>query len=61
MVWNFLKQTTIYSVFEYIDRIKQKKYYNTTENKMIQDLIILGIEVMKKEMVSEKRVVSSDL
>lgn len=56
-----MKQTTIYSVFEYIDRIKQKKYYNTTENKMIQDLIILGIEVMKKEMVSEKRVVSSDL
>lgn len=38
-----------------LDKIKQKKYYNTTKNKMVQDLIILGIEVMKKEMVSEKK------
>lgn len=38
-----------------LDKIKQEKYYNTTKNKMIQDLLILGIEVMKKEMVSEKK------
>lgn len=38
-----------------LDNIKQAKYYNTTKNKMIQDLIILGIEVMKKEMGFEKR------
>lgn len=38
-----------------LDRLKQKKYYNTTKNKMIQDLIILGIEVMKKEAANEKK------
>ena len=32
-----------------LDKIKQEKYYNTTKNKMIQDLIVLGLEVMKKE------------
>ncbi len=38
-----------------LDMLKQAKYYNTTKNKMIQDLIILGLEIMKKELVSEKR------
>lgn len=38
-----------------LDKIKQEKYYNTTKNKMIQDLIVLGLEVMKKEMAIEKR------
>lgn len=27
-----------------LDRLKQAKYYNTTKNKMIQDLICLGLE-----------------
>ena len=33
-----------------LDRMKQVKYYNTTRNKMIQDLIMLGLETMSKEM-----------
>lgn len=32
-----------------LDRLKQEKYYNTTQNKMIQDLICLGLESMKHE------------
>lgn len=31
-----------------LDRLKQEKYYNTTQNKMIQDLICLGLESMKQ-------------
>ena len=35
-----------------LDRMKQAKYYKTTKNKMIQDLICLGLEVMQKELDS---------
>ena len=35
-----------------IDKIKQLKYYKTTKNKMIQDLICIGLDVMQKEMDS---------
>lgn len=38
-----------------LDRMKQKKYYNTTRNRMIQDLIILGLQVMKEEILNEKK------
>jgi len=38
-----------------LDMLKQAKYYNTTKNKMIQDLLVLGIQDMKKKIVSEKR------
>lgn len=33
-----------------LDRMKQSKYYNTTRNKMIQDLICLGLESMQQKM-----------
>lgn len=33
-----------------LDRMKQIKYYNTTRNKMIQDLICVGLETMQKEL-----------
>lgn len=33
-----------------LDRMKKEKYYNTSQNKMIQDLICLGLEVMEKEL-----------
>ena len=36
-----------------LDRMKQVKYYNTTRNKMIQDLIMLALETMSKEMKKE--------
>lgn len=32
-----------------LDRLKQAKYYNTTRNRMIQDLICLGLESMQKK------------
>ena len=35
-----------------LDKIKQLKYYKTTKNKMIQDLICIGLDVMQKEMDS---------
>lgn len=35
-----------------LDRIKQIKYYKTTKNKMIQDLICIGLDVMQKEIDS---------
>ena len=35
-----------------LDRMKQAKYYKTTKNKMIQDLICLGLKVMQKELDS---------
>ena len=35
-----------------LDRLKQAKYYNTTRNRMIQDLICLGLESMQKKMDS---------
>ena len=38
-----------------LDRMKQAKYYNTTRNKMIQDLIILGLKAMKEEVANEKK------
>ena len=37
-----------------LDKLKQAKYYKTTQNTMIQDLVILGIEVMKKEFPDVK-------
>lgn len=33
-----------------LDRMKQMKYYNTSQNKMVQDLLWAGIETMKKEL-----------
>lgn len=33
-----------------LDRMKQAKYYNTSQNKMIQDLIRVGIETTRKEL-----------
>ena len=37
-----------------LDKLKQAKYYNTTQNRMIQDLVIIGLEVMKKEFPDVK-------
>ena len=33
-----------------LDRMKQMKYYNTSQNKMIQDLLCVGLEAMQKEL-----------
>lgn len=33
-----------------LDRLKQIKYYNTTRSQMVQDLIALGLESIKKEV-----------
>ena len=33
-----------------LDRMKQAKYYNTSQNKMVQDLIRVGLETMQKEL-----------
>lgn len=33
-----------------LDRMKQVKYYNTSQNKMVQELLHLGLEVMQKEL-----------
>lgn len=38
-----------------LDKMKQAKYYNTTRNKMIQDLIVMGLDVMQKKMEKEKK------
>ena len=35
-----------------LDKIKQLKYYKTSKNKMIQDLLCIGLDVMQKEMDS---------
>lgn len=35
-----------------LDRMKQAKYYNTSQNKMVQDLIRVGLETMQKELES---------
>lgn len=35
-----------------LDRMKQIKYYKTTKNKMIQDLICVGLDVLENEMYS---------
>lgn len=32
-----------------LERIKQEKYYNTTKNAMINDLIALGLKVYQEE------------
>lgn len=32
-----------------LERIKQEKYYNTTRNAMINDLIALGLKVYQEE------------
>ena len=37
-----------------LDKLKQAKYYKTTQNRMIQDLVIIGLEVMKKEFPEVK-------
>ena len=41
-----------------LDGIKQARYYNTTKNKMIQDLIMLGITEMKQEIEKDKKKLS---
>lgn len=38
-----------------LDRIKQAKYYNTSQSKMLQDLICLGIDAMEKRIKAENR------
>lgn len=38
-----------------LDRMKQAKYYNTSQNKMVQDLIRIGLETMQKELESVNR------
>ena len=38
-----------------LDRLKQARYYNVTRNKMIQDLIVIGLDVIQKEMEKEKK------
>lgn len=35
-----------------LDRLKQAKYYNKSQNKMIQDLIGLGLASMQQKMDS---------
>lgn len=42
-----------------LDGIKQARYYNTTKNKMIQDLIMLGINEMKKEIEKDNTKLST--
>ena len=37
-----------------LDRMKQEKYYNTSQNKMIQDLICAGLDAMNKKIKKEK-------
>lgn len=32
-----------------LDQLKQEKYYNTTRNEMINDLIILGLKAYREE------------
>lgn len=39
-----------------LDRLKQARYYNVTRNKMIQDLIVIGLDVIQKEMEKEKMI-----
>lgn len=38
-----------------LDRLKQARYYNVTRNRMIQDLINMGLDVMQKKMEKEKK------
>lgn len=50
---NYMKRFTISVSDEMaiqLDRMKQVKYYNTSQNKMVQDLIHLGLETMQKEL-----------
>ncbi len=42
-----------------LDGIKQARYYNTTKNKMIQDLIMIGITEMKKEIEKDNTKLST--
>lgn len=37
-----------------LDQLKQEKYYNTTRNEMINDLIILGLQTYHKEKEKQK-------
>lgn len=37
---------------EKLDLLKQAKYYNDTRNKMVQDLICIGLETMQTEIES---------
>lgn len=32
-----------------LNRMKQEKYYNTSQNKMIQDLILMGLNAMSEQ------------
>lgn len=38
-----------------LNKLKQFKYYNTTRNKMIQDLIVMGLDAMEKKMEKKKK------
>lgn len=35
---------------ERLDRLKQAKYYKVTKNRMIQDLICIGLDTMQDEI-----------
>lgn len=37
-----------------LDQLKQEKYYNTTRNEMINDLIILGLKAYREDKKAEK-------
>ena len=37
-----------------LDRLKQARYYNTSKNKMVQDLISIGIAELQKELDAEE-------
>lgn len=43
-----------------LDRMKQRKYYNTSQNKIVQDLLWAGLESMKKDLDSLNNNVSSN-
>lgn len=37
---------------ERLDRLKQAKYYKVTRNRMIQDLICIGLDTMQDEIAT---------
>ena len=39
---------------ERLDCIKQIKYYNTSKNKMLQDLICIGLDVMEEQIQNNR-------
>lgn len=42
-----------------LDLLKQAKYYNVTRNKMLQDLICIGLETMQSEIDTIGKIRSS--